>query len=498
MSGAAVILGAWERELLAERSMAPILVIGPTGSGKTTTVVHPTLLTGWGESVVVWDFKGTLAGDTGAARERLGDVVVLDLARPGGPRYNPLMAVRPEPHLVPDCQHAARIITEAEREGHWRNAAFAYLSGVFVWLLTSGADADKCLAGARRHLLDGDKGLRRMLTRGSHPTAKRAAQELWEQSEAKAAQDQPDLFTAKSAGTPVDKSLHYRKSVYVTASVLLAEFEDPVLDAQTATSDFSIADLVAGDRPVTLYILARPLDARRLRRVFKLILTQMVDFLTVDRGTAEDGRTRRWRVLFVLDEFLQFQMGEAAEWARYVREYGIRLLLLAQSLADVEAQYGEGLVANCRLLAFRPNSAGEAERLSAMVGDAITEVPTRTTSKGLLDLFPTISRGTRIDRRPVLPMHEALSMAEEELILFGYGKPIRGRRLHPWADPRWQGLYGPPVRPFQPRPNAARWLRPRSSDPSAAAPAGPVPAGVSAGPERPAEPERPAPRRIVT
>src|SRR3546814_9000126 len=79
---------------------------------------------------------------------------------------------------------------------------------------------------------------------------------------------------------PGVKSLHYRKSVYVTCSVLLAEFEDTVLEAQTAASDFSISDLVAGDRPVTLYILARPMDARRLRRVFKLILTQMVDLLT--------------------------------------------------------------------------------------------------------------------------------------------------------------------------------------------------------------------------
>lgn len=451
----AVILGAWRRELLVERSMLPVLVIGPTGSGKTTTVVHPTLLTGWTESAVVWDFKGTLAGDTGAARQRLGPVAVLDLARTGGPRYNPLLSVRPEPHLVPDCQHAARIVTEAEREGHWRNAAFAYLTGVFVWLLTSGTESERSLAGARRHILEGDRGLRRMLAPGSHPTARRSAQELWEQADAKAAGTQPDLFAGKTAGAGGDKSLHYRKSVYVTASVLLAEFEDPVLAAQTAASDFTMADLVAGERPMTLYVVARPLDARRLRRVYKLILTQMVDFLTLDRAQAGDGRARRWRLLVVLDEFLQFQMGEAAEWVRYVREYGVRLLLLAQSLVDVEAQYGEGLVANCRLLAFRPNSAGEAARLSAMVGEAIEEVPTRTTSKSLFDLVPTVSRGSRVDRRPVLPMHEALALDEDALILFGYGKPVLGTRLHPWRDPRWRALFGPATAPMRPRPDTA-------------------------------------------
>lgn len=103
--------------------------------------------------------------------------------------------------------------------------------------------------------------------------------------------------------------------------MLLAEFEDSVLDAQTAASDFSISDLVAGERPVTLYIVARPMDARRLRRVFTLILTQMIDFLTVDRSLADDGRARRWKLLVALDEFLQFRMPEAAEWIRYVREF---------------------------------------------------------------------------------------------------------------------------------------------------------------------------------
>src|SRR3546814_603861 len=150
-----------------------------------------------------------------------------------------------------------------------------------------------------------------------HPTARRAAQELCDKS-VKAAGDGIGRRTGAPAGTspsglmPGDKSLHYRKSVYVTCSVLLAEFEDTVLEAQTAASDFSISDLVAGDRPVTLYILARPMDARRLRRVFKLILTQMVDLLTVDRDRADDGRHRRWRLLVVLDEFLQFhQLGRA-------------------------------------------------------------------------------------------------------------------------------------------------------------------------------------------
>ncbi|MCW2249285.1 type IV secretion system protein VirD4 [Azospirillum fermentarium] len=474
-----IILGAYGREPLRERTLQPVLVIGPTGSGKTTTVVHPTLLAAWRESAVVWDFKGSVTEDTSRARTRFGDVIVLDLARSGGPRYNPLMAVRPEPYLVPDCQHAARILTEGEQEGHWRNAAFSYLTGVFVFLLTAAADSEKSLAGARRHILLGDDGLALMLAEGVHPTAQRAAQELWDKSLAAADTAERDEAAGKpkgGRGGGADKSLHYRKSVYVTASVLLAEFEDPVLEAQTAVSDFSISDLVAGERPVTLYIVARPLDARRLRRVFKLILTQMVDFLTIDRILADDGRARRWRLLVALDEFLQFHLREAAEWIKYVREYGIRLLLLAQSLSEVEEEYGRGLTANCRLVVFRPNSSDEAERISRMVGEAIEEVPTRSTSKGLLDLFPTVSRGVRVDRRPVMPMHAALEMDGNDLIVFGYGKPIRATRLHPYADPLWRPLYGRAAAAWTPNPDANRWFGTgHPADTAARAPDPPAP-----------------------
>jgi len=70
-------------------------------------------------------------------------------------------------------------------------------------------------------VLFGDHGLTLMLRDGIHPTGQRAAQELWD----------------------------------VTASVLLAEFEDGVLEAQTAASDFSLSDLVAGERPVTFYTI---------------------------------------------------------------------------------------------------------------------------------------------------------------------------------------------------------------------------------------------------
>jgi type IV secretion system protein VirD4 len=461
----AVVLGRWGRDVLRERGEPPLLVVGPTGAGKTSTVVLPTLLEAWRESAVVWDFKGTLARQTGAARERFGDVAVLDLARRGSVRFNPLMAVRPGDHLVADAQHAARVLTEEEGESHWQRAAFSYLAGAIVYLLTSGSDADKCLAGLRRHVVAGDAGARRMMGADVHPTARHAAEELWaERARAEAGEVGPEAPAKRRGGMEggqgggQDRTLNYRKSVYVTCSVLLAEFEDAVLAANTARSDFAVSDLVAGPRPLTLYVPARPMDVRRLRRVFRLMLTQMVDRLTVETDAADDGRARRWRVLFVLDEFLQLGVPEAAAWVRYVRDYGVRMLLLAQSLGEVEAAYGQGLAANCRLAMFRPNGPGEAERLSRLVGEAIEEVPTLSTSRRHLLDQPVVTRGTRVDRRPALPAAEVLELDPDELVLFGWGKPIRARGIPVWRERPWAGLMGPPCQAFVPRDGANPWL----------------------------------------
>jgi type IV secretion system protein VirD4 len=64
----------------------------------------------------------------------------------------------------------------------------------------------------------------------------------------------------------------------------------------------------------------------------------------------------------------------------------------------------------------------------------------------------------RVDRRPVMPMHAALEMDGNDLIVFGYGKPIRGTRLHPYSDPRWTGLYGPPAGAWLPNSKANPWF----------------------------------------
>lgn len=480
-----VHLGTVDGRLLSDAGLRPLLGVGPTGCGKTSGLAYPTLAHGWTHAAVVWDYKGVMAADTAALRARFGPVLVLDLARRGGARYNPLMAIRPGDFLVQDAQHVARILCETERPTFWDRAALSYLVGVIVHVLTAEPPPSRTLAGVRAFVVSGDAGAVRMLAPGSHPTARRAAAELW-------SAHPPDGADAGTAdGETRARGLSMRQGVYTTASVLLAEFEAPILAAQTAESDFRVSDLVCGERPLTLYLTARPMDARQLRQVYKLVLTQLIDRLTVDRAAGDDGRPRRWSLLFLLDEFLQFRLPDVADWIKYVREYRIRPLLLAQSLWEVEAQYGEGLVNNCPLVAFRPEAAGEAERLSRLVGTAEAEVETVSVTRRRWFEPASVTRGHRRDRRPVLPPHAVQEMDPDTVLVFGYGKPIRGRRIRYWEERPWTRIArAPPPPPAWTRPAGANpWLGPPDppgappqapADPSAATPPGPDAAAAPA------------------
>jgi type IV secretion system protein VirD4 len=449
-----VVIGEKGGVLLKDRTRRPILVTGPTECGKTSSVAYPTAFE-YSHSMVFWSLKGTEVEDVGKARERFGDVIVLDIAEPGGACVNVLQWVRKD-RLVADCQYVARKLVENEKDGVWKNAAFSYLTGVLVYLLTAAPDADKNLAGVRRHCLAHDEGLRLMNRDGVHETARDAARELWDRSMKTAEQeireiDEENEHIERTGKAPekddredriLDRSSGIRKSVYFTCSVLLADFERPEVRESTSRNDFFPSDLMCGERPVSLFLIARPMDSETMPHVYKLILSMIVDHLSHFRDRAADGRPKNWDLLLNIDEFLMLHFQSVKHWVKFVREAGVRLMLLGQSYWEVEDEYGKGLTANTRWLDFQPLNMTEAEFIQKSLGDSIEEVETRSVSRRGLLSVPTVSSGTRVDRRPVFQARDAIEMDGTWYWAFGWGRAIRVERLYPWRDGRWKHLYG--------------------------------------------------------
>jgi type IV secretion system protein VirD4 len=67
-----VILGRYQRQLVASEPRTSVLVVAPTQSGKTTSLVVPTILE-WDGPVLATSIKADLVQDTLAARSRHGE-----------------------------------------------------------------------------------------------------------------------------------------------------------------------------------------------------------------------------------------------------------------------------------------------------------------------------------------------------------------------------------------------------------------------------------------
>ncbi|WP_163364021.1 type IV secretory system conjugative DNA transfer family protein, partial [Klebsiella aerogenes] len=86
-----------------------------------------------------------------------------------------------------------------------------------------------------------------------------------------------------------------------TAQSYLELYQDPVVAANTATSDFLIRDLMNSERPVSLYIITQPTDKDRLRPLVRVMLNMMVRILA-PKQEFEEGRvvqSYKHRALFM-------------------------------------------------------------------------------------------------------------------------------------------------------------------------------------------------------
>jgi type IV secretion system protein VirD4 len=72
-----VVLGRHQRQLIASEPRTSVLVVAPTQSGKTISLVVPTLLE-WDGPVLATSIKADLVQDTLAARSRRGEVKLFD------------------------------------------------------------------------------------------------------------------------------------------------------------------------------------------------------------------------------------------------------------------------------------------------------------------------------------------------------------------------------------------------------------------------------------
>ncbi len=352
-----VVIGRHQRDYLRHDGPEHVLCFAPTRSGKGVGLVVPTLLT-WPGSAIVHDIKGENWTLTAGFRAQHGRVLLFDPTNSASAAYNPLLEVRKGEWEVRDVQNVADILVDPEgsleRRNHWEKTSHSLLVGAILHVLY--AEADKTLAGVAAFLSDPrrpiEASLRAMMTTphlgeaGPHPVIASAAREL------------------------LNKSENERSGVLSTAMSFLGLYRDPMVARVTRRCDWRITDLIADERPATLYLVVPPSDISRTKPLIRLILNQIGRRLTEELH----AKDRRHRVLLMLDEFPALGRLDFFESAlAFMAGYRIKSFLIAQSLNQIEKAYGanNSILDNCHVrVCFATNAERTAKRVSDALGVA--------------------------------------------------------------------------------------------------------------------------------
>src|SRR5262245_39973385 len=242
-----IVLGTYDSTELIDRSSGHCLIVGPTGSWKSSSVYRPTLER-WQGSAIVLDVKSELEQMTGKARESYGPVYTWCPTRLGSHRLNPLDLVRWDTDFeVGDLQRVsvALLATDSaigEGPDRFRNLYEALLPGCLAHCRAPLGEVLTWMTSAPLKDLVDD------LIHSHHPTAHQAGMVL-------------------QSSTAIMQSMGW-----LGLQRVLRLWADPIIAAQTSCSDLDVMGLQSSREPVTVYLHIPDGDRLRVRPLLRLFL----------------------------------------------------------------------------------------------------------------------------------------------------------------------------------------------------------------------------------
>lgn len=445
-----VFLGRTDDNYLRHDGPEHVMAFAPTRSGKGVGLVVPTLLS-WTDSAVIHDIKGENWEITSGWRSTFSHCLLFDPTNPASAKYNPLLEVRKGRNEVRDVQNIADILVDPEgaleRRNHWEKTGHALLVGAILHVLY--AEKEKTLASVASFLSDPSRSFERTLW--VMMSTNHLGPEKGDDDKARC-----HPVVAQAARELLNKSENERSGVLSTAMSFLGLYRDPTVAEVTSSCDWRIADLIEGDKPVSLYLVVPPSDISRTKPLVRLILNQIGRRLT-EKLVSEPGDQSRRQVLLMLDEFPALGRLDFFESAlAFMAGYGLRAFLITQSLNQIEKAYGpnNSILDNCHVrVAFATNDERTAKRISDALGST-TEMRSMRNYAGhrLAPWLAHVMVSRQETARQLLTPGEVMQLPQdEEIILISGVSPIRAKKLRYFQDGNFSSRVSPP--PALPDPN---------------------------------------------
>jgi putative plasmid transfer factor (traG) len=240
---------------------------------------------------------------------------------------------------------------------------------------------------------------------------------------------------AEAAANMYNGAEQTRASIMQTAQTSMAVYQDPLVRANTAVSDFSLRDLLDPSQEVSLYLVLQPNDIDKLRPILRLFVNTMLSKLVRDMKFASDDEKeqKKQRLLLMLDEFPQLGKLESIEKTLAIcAGYGVKICIVAQSMGQLNKIYTKdnAIPGNCHVqIYFTPtleDGGGTAKTLSDTLGDQTIHSYSKS-SNG--KMFEGSTSTSQMARKLMTPDEVRRMPADRELVFVAGFRPIYGKKL---------------------------------------------------------------------
>lgn len=414
-----VVCGTFGKHPLMDESEAHVLLVGPTGSGKTRAHIAPSL-TRWLDSAIVTDpANGEIYRMTAHSRSAFSAIAVFAPTELNTAKINVLDTVRVKtPHEWGDVLAISKAMgaphklkQESETARHFREYGDLMRAAVFLHVLY--AERPKSLSGAWQFMTrqrNEDVGFNSCLEAmmqshhvhdGVHPSIQSVANLIRQVAD----REQSGIMT--------------------TAMAPLSLYEDRLIAAATDQTTFDLQSLQYAEKPTTLYLIApSPMELVRLHPVFRVVL------ITVFRHIMAGVPYKfRHRVLGAFDELPAYGYMDVLEQAAPLgRKHGLKFLLSVQDLEQLWETYGERtpIWGNTRIKIFHtPDNDLTAKRISEnLLGQTtVEEQIERLSGRRYGWGYSQRSMGTQRHARPLLTTSEVMQLPQFEALVCSSGLP---------------------------------------------------------------------------
>lgn len=452
---AGVILGEAYNNILRDNAKTHILISAPTRTGKGVSIIIPTLVDSWNESVLVLDIKGENYQMTSEYRRKYFKNKILKFSPKSEDscKFNPLLEIRYlTDREVEDAKKIADLIVQEEnsKDKFWEESGSAFLVSVILFCLYE-KNGNASLADVVNFITDPSEPLemrlqeflngkemniskstkeklmkiysteKELIKKGYHPTVLRGFSDL------------------------ISKGEKVSSSVVATVKAKLNVFELPTVAKNTSTSDFKLIDLMASKEPISLYLVIEPGDLQSLAPLLRIILTQCISALTPEMDYSGNNNKIKFnnRLLMVLDEFPAIGKMELFEKAiGFVAGYGMKMMIVVQSLDQLNKIYTKdnAFMSNCQTQVFyTTNDNQTSEYISKTIGN-------KTIKQYSYSSGNSSSRTTSYVGVPLIRPEEVRRLPLDKILILNAGKkPIMSKKLLWFYDDRFKHKVNLPI-----------------------------------------------------